>query len=588
MIKIKLSSLASPIGIFFIYILASGLAIMGFRFIFPGQAVPLAYFSTSWRLIRGLLDYLNLFPALTLSALVIPFGFILQSSEKNAPFSVKFFQSVKMSIITAIIASALYGIIFSLILPLAKNYEANLLSQSQLYKHAREKAVENAAEGDWNEVLQFVAICERIWPEGNEHSRLKMEAEIRTEQERITPLNYSGTLIDSQTGLPGTHPVNVTEALMMAETALAEERYFDAHWLATLAGRLAEPNSVEVASSARLASRAWSGVNSLAPNARETEAHLIYRLKREGHEALIGEEWIRSYYIFLELLALSPNDPDAEKFFSLSEEGVRKAAFFIDEVEQTLGKILSGAVFSLPFGLGRIVMRTSSLSTSLDSAYGIETEILSFDGDGRLLWSMNAPYVKITPLTLDSGASVSILLRALDRTDKNTLWEPVITSFAQSSTGQSAPSRAEIVLPPSWDTFLLLSNVRRGLGGLSSAELREAAINLTACGYLPQVFEAELLQRFIRPLFLLPLGIFAIALGWQYRTQKRSRYMAIPMLGILPLVFNGAVHFSRSWLNNLGIWAVSSLGFNTAAIFFGSGVVVLLILSLIYLAANRS
>jgi hypothetical protein len=57
------------------------------------------------------------------------------------------------------------------------------------------------------------------------------------------------------------------------------------------------------------------------------------------------------------------------------------------------------------------------------------------------------------------------------------------------------------------------------------------------------------------------------------------------MLVILPAVFNGAVHFSRNWLNNLGIWAVVSLGFSTAAVFFAVGIVVLLVLSLITLAA---
>jgi len=95
-----------------------------------------------------------------------------------------------------------------------------------------------------------------------------------------------------------------------------------------------------------------------------------------------------------------------------------------------------------------------------------------------------------------------------------------------------------------------------------------------------------LLERFIRPLFLLPLGIFAIAFGWRLRALKRPRYMAVPMLGILPVVFNGSVHFSRSFLNHLGIWAVTSFGFTSAAIFFGVGILVMLILSLIVLAAK--
>jgi len=597
MIKIKFSAILSPLGIFFIYILASGLAIMGFRFILPGQAVPLKCFSISWRLTEGLLEYLNLFPALALSALVIPFGFFIRANDKNSSLTPKFLDSIKMSIITAIVASVLYGFLFSLILPLAQNYEANLISKGKLYHYALEKAQENAAEHEWDETLHFMTICEEIWPDGSEHTKLKIEAEIRTAEERMASLHLPGTQGSQTTGFPGNEPLSVTEALDMAETALAEERYFDAHWLATLGGRLARPGSIEVATAARLAGRAWAGVNSLAPNARETQNYTIYRLKREGYEALVGEEWIRSYYIFLELSSLSPSDPDVAKYFALSEEGVKQAAFFIDEIELSLEHILPTALFSLPYGLGRIVIRISSLTTAPDTVYGIGIEIMAFDMDGKQLWSLEAPYAKIMPMTLDSGPSLAILLRALDRTDKNKRWEPEILSFEkssfeksgfeQSSPGQNAPGNAEILLPLQWETFLLLSNLRGSLAGLSPIDLRKASSALASYGYLPQVFEAELLQRFTRPLFLLPLTIFAIAIGWRYRALKRPRYMAIPMLGILPLVFNGAVHFCRYWINDFGIWAVLSLGFTTAAIVCGALIVLLLVLSFIFLAVRH-
>jgi hypothetical protein len=273
------------------------------------------------------------------------------------------------------------------------------------------------------------------------------------------------------------------------------------------------------------------------------------------------------------------------KYFALSENGVKNVAFFTDEISLTLERTLKGAtgvVFSFPFETGRLVMRMYSLSVFTDNAYGIETEIMAFNRSGRPTWSMEVPYTKIMPLSLDAGSSLSFLLRALDRTGKAPPNEPEITVF-----GQIIPDNSELVLPVSWDTFLLLTNLQRGLSALSPADLRTAAKNLAACGYLPEVFESELLQRFIKPLFLLPLGIFAIALGWRYRTLKRARYMAIPMLGILPVVFNGAVYFGRSWLDDLGILAVVSFGFTTTAIFFGVGIVVLFVVSLIMLAANH-
>jgi len=580
-IRINTAFFSSPLVIFFMYILISGLAIMGFRLIFPDKAIPLAFFSNPWRLIQGLLDYIDLFPALILSALVIPFGFKIHNPEKNAPYSPQFLESIKMSIITVIVASAIYGLMFSLVFPIAKNYETDLLFRSRLYQLAKERAQECAARSEWEDTLQFLAICESIWPNSPEITKLKTDAEVYSEVERLTPevLPDNPAPSSSQGRF---EPVDVTEALAMAQTALAEERYFDAHWLATLGSRLASPGSAEVALATRLAGLAWNGVNSLAPNARETRQHNIYRLKRDGYEALLGGEWIRAYYIFHELLSLDPNDLDAMRYFSVSEDELKQAAFFLDEIELTLGQILTGAVFSFPLGHGRLVMRISSLSTSTDSAYGIGSEILAFDRDGRPLWSMEAPYAKFLPLSLDSGPSLSVKLRALDRNDKTRRWE-----VEAKSLGQIAPEGTELVLPVSWDNFLLLSAVRRGLSGLSPVILKRAADNLGAFGYLPQVFEAELLECFVRPLFILPFGVFTLVLGLRFRALKRPRYMGIPMLGILPVVFNGAVQFIRNWLNDLGIWTVLSLGFRTAALFFAIGIVVLFFISLIVLASQH-
>ena len=581
-------SLSSPLKIFIIYILVSALGIMGFRLVFPGEAVPLAHFSISWRLIRGFVDFLGLFPTLALSALIIPFGFKTQPGEKMSPFSPQFLQTIKASIVTAIMAAGVYGILFSLVFPLARDYESELRFQGSLYRLAKENAQYYASSGDWAEAAQYLAVCERIWPGGPEVASLKTEADIRNEERWMSyePLADSRA-VDTRSGLPGPQPLDVTDALALGESALAEGRFFDAHWLATLAGRLARPNSVELAQATRLAGRAWTGVNSLAPNIRETEAFAVYRLKREGYEALHAREWIRAYYIFLELLALSPDDPDAHAFFALSEEGVMQIAFFIDELEFALGRTLTSAVFSLPLNSGRMVMRLASLSTFSDSAYGTGAEILAFDRDGRPLWSIEAPYIKILPLTLDSMRTqepgVTILLRALDRADRTLFWEPVVQGM-----GQNSPEGAQTVLDISWDTFLLLSNIHRGPSALSLADLRRAAESLGDCGYQSQIFEAELIRRFAEPLFLLPLGIFVIIVGWRYRALKRPRYMTVPMLGILPLVFNGFVHLCRGWVNNMGIWTVVTMGFSTAVLIIAAGITLLFALLLILLAAQRS
>ena len=589
--KINKETFSTPLAICIMYILASGLAIMVFRFIFPGESVPLAVFSRSWRLTQGFLEYLNLFPALILTSLVIPFAFKTYSNEKNQPFSLHLFEYFKASIVAAIFTSTLYGLLFTLALPLAKNHEVNLLHLGRLYHLAWENAQEFAAEGDWEEAAQLLAICEKIWPNSPETSRLRTEADINIESAKLYRANLPDTLTDNVTWPEAPRELSVTDAIAMAQTALNENRFFDAHWLATLGSRLAQPNSPELSTATRLAAIAWNGVNSITPSEGEVRAFNNFRLKREGYEAMLGGEWISAYFLFHELLELSPDDPDAIRYFALSEEGVKGVAFFVDELELSLGHILSGAIFSLPLPeepdqhvpQGRLVIRASSLSTALDYAYGIDSEMMAFDRNGQLLWSMTVPYIKFLPVSLDSESAVTVFLRALDRYNQNVHWYPEITVF-----GQVVPGNSEITLPISWDSFLLLSNVRRGLSILSTSELRGAADNLGNCGHLPAIFETELLARFARPLFLLPFSIFIIGFGWQYRAMKRPRYMGLPMLVILPVVFSAAIHFSRSLLNNIAVMTIVTFGFATATIFFGIGIVILLVLSLIVLSSRYS
>jgi len=471
--------------------------------------------------------------------------------------------------------------------PLVQDYETNIRFQARLYNLAKERAREHAAKEEWTEAAKFVEVCEKIWPNGKDISGLKTDVEIKAEEERLASKANTEEKTDSASGSGSPQPVNIMEAMALARKALAEERYYDAHWLATLAGKLSRDGSVEQSEALRLAGQAWSRINSMAPNARETQAYSTYRLKRDGYEAVIAREWIRSYYIFRELMTVIPDDPDVSKYLAMSQDGLKKTAFFADEMDMATGQILTGAVFSLPMGPGRVVVRIASLSIFSDYAYCLGAEIMAFGRDGRPLWSMEAPYAKILPIDIDlrkeAGPSLVMILRALDRADKTRHWEPLARGL-----DQKPPDSAQIIIDVSWDNFLLLARIRRSLSGLSPAELIKAAEKLGTSGYMPQVFYANLLFRFAEPVFLLPLGIFAITLGWRYRARKRARYMAIPMLGILPLVLNGAVYFCKSWLNNLGIWTVLSFGFTTAAIFFGAGLLALLVISLIILAAQHS
>jgi hypothetical protein len=588
--KISGKQILSAPGIFVIYMVCASLAILGFRFIFPGEAPPISWFSRDWRLVRGVLDILTLFPSLAMSALVIPFALLTGAEDNYTGFSPKFFERIRQPVITGIVAAVINGLVCFLLLPLVHDREADMQFRGSLYRLAREKAGEARAAGDWTEASRFIGICEGIWPESPEMDSLKTEAAIRLEEYRFEAEDESrdrdgGVRRDTALrGIPGQQePLDVTEALRMAETAMGRERYYDAHWFATLAGRLAKPGSPEEAAASRAASRAWNMVESLAPGAREERLHSIYRLKRSGYEAMVAEDWIRAFYIFQDLLKLSPDDPDAAAYLRKSGEGTGEIAFFIDDMETALGDTLTWAVFSLPAaGQGREVLRFSSLSCLADYAYGLDLEYLRFDAEGRLISRMEAPYAKLLPLRIEARSRLLILMRALDRHDRNRRREPV---WLQGEA--EGPDQTQIVLEPGYEDFLLLSQVRRRLDDLSIGRLFAAARKLGTSGYVPQVFEAEIVNRLFVPLYFLPLTIAALIIGWRFRARKRPRYLFVPMLFLLPLVFNGLNHLVRGLLNILGIQAVIAFGLSVAIGIFAAGMALAFILSLIILAAQH-
>ena len=579
--------LRAPQWIFLIYMTVSCLLIMLFRFIFPGSEAPLLIYSRDWRLICGVLELFNLFPALALSALVVPFGLV--SIEDNfTSFSQVFFKRLAASIIIAICCAVVYSVIFFLALPMVKNYEENLRFKGELYSLAKTQVQERSRAGEWQEASQFLDICYQVWPESPELTNLKIGIDVNLDEKRseenaerssaraALARDWRGADI---TSLSGEQPLDATQAIAMSEEAFSEKRYFDAHWLAILGGRLAIGGSPEAANAARLASEAWNMIDSQAPSRREENRYSLYELKLSGYEAMNSSDWIQAYFIFLELIALTPDDPDAKNFLAASERGARENAFFIDEMELSLGEILTGAVFSLPHNNGRSVLRFTNLSTSRDFAFGMNFEYMEFDAYSRPLASVRSEYAKLLPVLINENRRIKVLTHAISRYDKDRSWED------EWLLGERPP--AGVILDISFEDFLLLSNVRRGLPNLQIDELFTASRRLGSAGYVSQIFEAEVLNRIGSVAFFLPMAILVLTIGWRYRAKTKPRYFFILLLPVLPVVFNGFVFIYRTILNNLSIWLVISLGFSTALTIFIVALAFFLFISMIILAAQH-
>jgi hypothetical protein len=602
---ISKESIRSPNAIFILYMLSAVVAIMIFRFILPGPETPLPVFERSWRMVQGILDIFDLFPALAFSALVIPFG-SAEFKEHHSSFSKGFFKHILTSVITAIVAAIIYCCIFFFVQPMVKDYEENLRFKGEIYQLAkneilkRDPANPNKMEVNWYEISQFIAICDAIWPNNPALNSYRIDAAIYLDEQHFDDeleksharIEYLGEhrSIAASTSLSGKDEPDAVQAIELSEIALKERKYYDAHWLAVLAQTISKDGSVEQRKAKALAGEAWNGISSLAPSVREEHHYDLYRMKQQGYQAMTGGKWIEAYYIFQELLDKTPDDPDVKQFLAKCETGAKETAFFLDEMQLSLGEILNGAIFSLPRENGRAVMRFSSLSTSNDYAYGMKLEFMNFDDNSKLTENITAEYAKIIPFKVpvkNTGneipgeeEKVLVLVHALNRHNRNIDYNGTWLFGRKSEKG--------ILLDINFEEFLLLSQIRRGLPNLEINDIFKAAKIADTAGYVPQIFEAEILNRLGSAIFFLPMAIFVIVIGWRFRAKIHPRYLFIPLFFILPIVFHVIVFLYRSLLNILGIWLVLNLGFSTAFIVCIAVLVLTLLLSLIILAAQHS
>jgi len=582
----------SPSFIFVVYVIVAIALIMIFRYIFPGETSPLPIFSKSWKLIRAVIEIIALFPALAFSGLVVPYGMpseLDSFEEETSP--VALFNRFKTPIITVILASVFYALIFFLALPLAQNGENNMRFQGEMYKLAKNRAEGHRRAGEWVQAAQFLGICDSIWKNSPELDALRVDvrSNLNILQASARRRQEEKPNIASVSALPGQkEPVNAGEAIAMGEAAYKEGRFLDAHWLATLGGRIAAPGSPEVISAARLASRSWNQIEILQMSESEENAHRLYRLKLSGYEAFVSGDFIRAFYIFQEHAAESPNDPDTKRLLAASEKGTKEIAFFTDEMEMLIGDTQINTILSLPLvensQAGRSVIRIGSLSTTPDVAYGTGIEYMAFDSSSRLLFSLSAPNVKILPITIEGRRQIHILMRSLDRQDSEKRWEP---AWSVRNGNLRHPDNAQLILDMSYETFLKFIKLRQGLQSLRINELFVAAELASNAGYIPQVYEAEIFNRFGGCLFFLPMAIVAITMGWYFRARQKPRYLFVPLLPVFPVVFSGIAFLYKKTLSVIGSSLILSVGFSNAFAFLFVFLGLSFFISLIVLVKQR-
>jgi hypothetical protein len=127
----------------------------------------------------------------------------------------------------------------------------------------------------------------------------------------------------------------------------------------------------------------------------------------------------------------------------------------------------------------------------------------------------------------------------------------------------------------------------RDVSGMHMPDLFRAASLAAENGHVPRLFQTEILNRLGSGLFLLPAAIAALAAGWYLRARRFPRYLFVPLLFVLPVVFNGASYVIRAGLNVIGVFLTAAFGFPSALLVFSALLAAAFVCSLLLVASQR-
>ncbi len=363
--------------------------------------------------------------------------------------------------------------------------------------------------------------------------------------------------------------LTVLDALDKAIAADKKADFFNAHYYASLAARLAPTTDPNHDVAVRLAAQAWNRVSEGQDRITSRAEADVYEIKKDGYKAIGNQDYLRAYYIFLGLREAERaandriGDPDVERFLEISRKGVLESFFFIDETASI--KIFESArdvffVLRHPDGSADAVFASGITYTShsgTDMAYLRGFEFASFDRDLGLKYQITVPYAKMVAST--SGASGAarpeVLLRSVDRNREGV---DVVPSVIAGSVPES--ERNILLLSMDYRDFSLLVEANRGPDSMSVIDLWNFVPKADSYGFSRKVFTLELIRRLVDPFLLLILSVCALILGWQFRLGKTVmfKFWWIFTVPVFPVLSNLAVEGIR-YASRLGNGALIAL-----------------------------
>lgn len=405
-------------------------------------------------------------------------------------------------------------------------------------------------------------------------------------------------------------PYKSFELMNAAKTCLSQKDWFGAHYYSQLALKSAGTKDINISELKQISAEAWNKLDQ-AKELGTSEEQKIFAKKYEGYISLVNGDILRSYYIFhalsLESTKLSA-DPDIKRYLGISRKLLENQYFFRDETKNLQAYETAANVYfklkeneSPDTTIYFIHGITTSRATSNMILYLRGLEIINLDEFGNVVSGHYVPYAKMTALQtelldentkslLNTGkkneAVPYILLNSVDRNFPGQIIKPEFKTGYKNS----ELSGFHILKMPFSD-FELIEQASSGADTMNLISLFNFAGKAEKYGYSEESFFHILMNRMLRPLYILILYIVIAYLAWHFRLEENSLFK-FKWTAIFPLL--AAAYFCLYQLAlclfkfiNYGLLGIAGSSLSLAA---GTFVYILIfvIVSIFFLSCRNS
>ena len=541
------------------------------------QAVPpelVAPYVASYRFWRGVLLFVNYMPALQISGLLVGYAIAFKShaDEQVERWSGLLIDYLKGAFILCIVCLAAYFVMAEGVSPFLRTKQQSAVNRGADYREfvVVAKASLEANDPGAAEVRLVAAL--QIWPKSAEANKLLDRCQyLRAQASGGEPPDAKKS--DVAAGKDGgaaegkssaaksaskqpavAEPLSAAdkgitalEALDRSDAATAKHDYFNAHYYAMLAWRLARDTDPNKALALRKAAEAWNRVSEGTDKFTEQGEIARYQTKREGYEAIQNGDYLKAYYVFLaeyekEKAAKTKGiDPDVERFLEVARTGLLESFFFVDETANIRLFESARDVFFVNrrsddtldavFIRGMTFMRTAGK----DVAYLRDVEIARLGRDGKTAWRIAVPYAKMFPFEREGQSRPELILHAVDR---NRAGADVLPEVLEGEI--PAQERSILLLDMPYRDLDLVVAANRGVSGMTLLDMFKFSKTAEKYGFSGALYQREIINRIAEPFLILIISIYALILGWKYRLGKNVFFrawwaLAIPLFPIITL-----------------------------------------------------